>query len=187
MSEEVQLYLDDTKDKMNLAVSHLEKELLKIRAGKASPQVLDGVFVDYYGDKTLLSQMSSINTLDHKTLVVQPWDKTSLGDVEKAILAANIGITPQNTGEVIRLVIPALTEERRKQYVKLVKTEGENAKVGVRNLRREIMEELKKLKKEGIPEDEIKVGEDEAQKVTDSFIKKIDGILEKKEKEIMTI
>jgi len=179
--------LDAGKNKMQKACEHLETELVKIRAGKANPALLSGITVDYYGAKTPLQQTASINTPDARTIVIQPWDKKMLGEIEKAILAANIGLTPVNTGEVIRLNMPPLTEERRKELVKLVKHEGETARVSIRNARRETLETLKKQQKEGIPEDEVKEAEKEADKLTDSFNKKVDEILAAKEKEIMTV
>jgi ribosome recycling factor len=187
MNEEVNLYLEDTKDQMHKAILHLENELAKLRAGKANPFILNGIHVDYYGTKTPLNQVSSINTSDSRTLVIQPWDKKMLEVIEKAILAANIGLTPINNGEVIRLVMPPLTEERRKELVKQVKADGEQARVSIRNTRRETNEEIKKLQKKGIPEDEITESETEVQKLTDIYSKKIDEVLHKKETEIMTV
>jgi ribosome recycling factor len=187
MNEEVQLYIDDAKDKMTKAIHHLENELVKIRAGKANPSMLHGVFVDYYGSKMPLNQVANINTTDARTLVIQPWEKNMMDPIEKAIFAANLGLTPINNGDVIRLNIPALTEERRKDMVKQVKHDGENARVSIRNARREAIEEIKKLQKEGVPEDEIKKAEEEMQKQTDNFIKKVDDVLHKKEAEIMIV
>ena len=187
MSEEVQMYLDDAKQSMNNVIQHLENELLKIRAGKANPRMLDGVSVDYYGVISPLSQILNVSAPDPKTIFIQPWDKSMIDSIEKAILKANLGFNPVNNGEVIRIMVPPLTEERRKQLVKQVRGEGETTKVSIRNIRRDNNEGLKLLKKDGIPEDEIKRGEDEIQKITDAYIKKIDEILDKKEKEIMTI
>jgi ribosome recycling factor len=187
MSEEVQLYIDDAKDKMKKALVHLENELLKVRAGKASPTMLHGVHVDYYGSKTPLTQVANINTTDARTLVIQPWEKAMIDPIEKAIFAANLGLTPINNGDLIRINVPALTEERRHGLVKQIKHEGENAKVSIRNARREAIEEIKKLQKEGIPEDEIKKAEDEMQKQTDTFSKKVDETLHNKEAEIMIV
>jgi ribosome recycling factor len=187
MNEEVQLYLDDAKDKMNKALSHLENELAKIRAGKANPNMLQGIMVDYYGSKMPLNQVSNINTTDARTLVIQPWEKNMIDPIEKAIFAANIGLTPVNSGDMIRINIPPLSEERRHVLVKQSKHEGENAKVSIRNTRREAIEEIKKLQKEGVPEDEIKKAEDEMQKQTDNFSKKVDEILHRKETEIMAV
>lgn len=187
MSEEVQLYFDDAKEKMQKALSHLESELLKIRAGKASPAMLQGVVVDYYGSKVPLTQVANVNSSDARTLVIQPWEKKIIDAIEKAIFAANLGLTPVNNGELIRISIPPLTEERRHSLVKTVKHEGEIAKVSIRNARRESIEEIKKLQKQGIPEDEIKKAEDEMQKQTDIFSKKVDDVLHKKESEIMAV
>ena len=187
MSEEVQLYLEDAKDTMNNAITHLENELAKIRAGKANPHMLDGLAIDYYGTMSPLSQVSNISTPDAKTIFIQPWDKKMIELIEKSILKANLGFNPVNNGEVIRIAVPPLSEERRKQLVKQVKTEGETAKVSIRNVRRDTNEGLKALKKEGIPEDEIKKAEEDVQKLTDNFSKRVDELLEKKEKEIMTV
>lgn len=187
MSEEIQMYLDEEKDKMAGTVKHLTGELNKIHAGKASPAMLDGLTVDYYGSETPLTQVANVNAPDARTIAIQPWEKAMIEPIEKAILKANLGFNPVNNGELIRINVPMLTEERRKQLVKQVKNEGENAKVAVRNIRRDTNDELKKLKKDGISEDEIKIGEEESQKLTDDAIKKIDELLEKKEKDIMTI
>ncbi len=187
MDDDVQLFLEETREKMENALTHLEHELAKLRAGKANPTMLDGIFVVYYGNNTPLHQVSNINTPDARSITVQPWEKNMLGVIEKAIFAANIGLTPINNGEVIRINIPPLTEERRTQLVKQVKAEGENTKVGVRNARKWVKDELKKLQKEGLPEDDEKEAEEEVQKLTDDYTKKVDEIVEKKEKDIMTI
>jgi ribosome recycling factor len=187
MEEEVQLYLDDAKERMDKAIVHLQNELVKLRAGKANPNMLDGIQIDYYGTHTPLSQVANINTPDPKSIVIQPWEKKIIDQIEKAILAANIGITPVNNGEVVRLNLPPLTEERRKQLVKSLKHEGENAKVSVRNTRRETIEEIKKLQKNGLPEDVAKNTDEKVEKITESYYKKIDDILAKKENEIMTV
>lgn len=187
MSELVKKQLEEAKELMNKAVDHVENELTKIRAGKASPQMLDGIHVDYYGSQTPLAQIANINTPDARTIVVQPWEKNMIPVIEKAISDANLGINPQNDGIVIRLSIPALTEERRKDLVKKVKAEGEAGKVAVRNIRKDTNERIKKLQKEGVSEDEVKVGEAEVQKLTDSYILKIDKHIEVKEKDIMTV
>lgn len=187
MDELVTMVLDDVRAKMDKSIEHLENELIKIRAGKASPRILDGILVDYYGVQTPLNQVSNVGTPDAKTVAIQPWEKNLIGPIEKAILQANIGITPENNGEIIRLSIPPLTEERRRALVKQVKAEGENTKIGVRNSRRDAKEELKQLQKDGLPEDEQKNGEAEIQKITDSFIEMIDKILEAKEEDIMTV
>lgn len=187
MNEEVEMLLDITKEKMSKSIVHLERELQKIRAGKADPAMLDGIFVDYYGVNTPLGQVSNINTPDPRTISIQPWEKQMVAPIEKAILAANIGLTPVNNGELIRINIPILTEERRKILVKQVKVEGENAKIGVRAARKESNDDIKKLKSDGLSEDMAKDTEISVQKLTDDYIKNIDTILEKKEKEIMTI
>ncbi len=180
-------YLDSGKEKMIKACEHLETELVKVRAGKANPGLLNGIHVDYYGASTPLNQIASISTPDARTIVIQPWEKKSLSEIEKAILGANIGLTPANNGEMIRLNMPALTEERRKELVKIVRHEGETAKISVRNARRETIEEFKKQLKNGIPEDEEKDAEREAEKLTEYYNKKVDEILGAKEKEIMTV
>ena len=187
MSEQVQFCIDSTKEQMDKVIKHLESELLKIRAGKASPLMLEGIYIDYYGTKTPINQVANIAAPDPRTIIVQPWDKSILETIEKAILASNLGFNPQNNGEIIRIIVPPLSEERRKQLVKQVKNEGETAKISIRNARRDGNEELKKLKKEGVAEDEIKEAEEKIQKLTDNYINKIDEILEKKEKEILTI
>ena len=173
--------------KMEDAVTHLQEELKTYRAGKANPEVFASVIVNYYGAATPLPQMSNITTPDAKTMLIQPWDKSMIHAIEKAIMDANLGFTPQNNGEVIRINVPALTEERRRELVKKARTAGETAKVSVRNARREAMDSLKKLQKEGLPEDVEKDDEEKVQKFTDKFVKKIDEVLELKEKEIMTV
>jgi len=187
MNEEVEMLLDITKEKMTKTITHLQRELQKIRAGKADPAMLDGIFVDYYGTNTPLSQVSNINTPDPRTLAIQPWEKAMVAPIEKAILAANIGLTPINNGELIRINIPILTEERRTVLAKQVKVEGENAKISIRATRKESNDEIKKLKNDGLSEDMAKDTEISVQKLTDDYIKDIDEIFEKKEKEIMTI
>ncbi len=187
MNEEAQLVVDIASEKMEKAQLHLENELSHIRAGKANPRLLDGIHVDYYGTLTPLNQVSNISTPDPKTIAIQPWEKNMIVPIEKAIMASNLGITPVNNGELIRISIPALTEERRKEIVKQIKQEGEIAKVSIRNARREANDELKKMQKEGLPEDEVKVREIEIQKITDDFSQKIDKEIEMKDKEIMTV
>ena len=173
--------------KMEDAVSHLQEELKTYRAGKANPEVFASVIVNYYGAATPLPQMSNITTPDAKTMLIQPWDKSMIHAIEKAIMDANLGFTPQNNGEVIRINVPALTEERRRELVKKARTAGETAKVSVRNARREAMDTLKKLQKDGLPEDVEKDDEEKVQKFTDKFVKKIDEVMDAKEKEIMTV
>ena len=187
MNEEVQLFTDDAVEKMEMALKHLSSELAKLRAGKANPAMLDGILVNYYGTPTPLQQVANINTPDARTIVIQPWEKKVIDAIEKAIFAANIGVTPGNNGEVVRLNIPPLTEERRRGLVKQVKVEGENAKISIRNARREAIEEFKNLKKNGLPEDVEKDAEEDMQKLTDKYYKKVDEILAKKETEIMTV
>lgn len=187
MEEEVQFCFEVAKEKMDNAISYLEKELGKIRAGRASPSILNGIFVDYYGVKTPVSQTANISTPDLKTIVVQPWEKNMLEPMEKAILAANIGLTPVNNGEVIHINIPALTEERRNQLVKQVKSEGENAKISIRNARKSANDDLRKLQNEGLSEDRKKSAEEEVQEIINDYSKKIDALLEAKEKIVMTV
>ena len=187
MDELISLQLEDSTEQMTKAVAHTESELTKIRAGKAMPSMLDGIHVDYYGAATPLAQVSNINTPDARTLVVQPWEKTMLAAIEKAILDANIGLTPQNDGNIIRLNIPPLTEERRRDLVRKVKEEAEKGRVAVRNIRKDANDTIKKLKAEDVSEDEIKAGEGEVQKLTDTYIAKVDQLAEAKEKDIMTV
>ena len=188
MDEMVKMVLDDARANMNKSIKHLEDQLMKIRAGKASTHIVDGIVVDYYGVMTPLNQVSNVGTPDAKTVMIQPWDRNMIDPIEKAIMQANIGITPENNGEVIRLNIPPLTEERRRELVKQVKHEGEDTKIGIRNARREANDELKSLQKEeGLPEDEQKNGESEVQKLTDQYIEKVEKDVEAKEKDIMTI
>ncbi len=175
------------KEKMNKAIAHLEDELRNFRAGKANPAVFNSVMVDYYGSATPLPQVSSVTTPDAKTIIIQPWEKKLIPTIEKAIMDANLGFTPANNGEQIRINIPALTEERRKELVKQAKTEGETAKVSIRNARREVVDAHKKYQKEGLPEDVCKDAEAVIQKETDAFNKKVDEIIAAKEKEIMTV
>ena len=187
MEEEVFFVLENCREMMDGAIRHLERELLHIRAGKASPVMLDKVFVDYYGTSTPLNQVSNIGTPDARTIAVQPWEKSMIPVIEKAILAANLGFNPDNNGEIIRINIPVLTEERRKQLVKQVSQEGENAKVSIRAARKEANDSLKILEKKGLSEDIQKDSENEVQKFTDDFVKKVDTLVAAKEKDIMTI
>ncbi len=175
------------KDKMQKAILHLEDELKNFRAGKANPGIFQNVLVDYYGTPTPVPQVASVTTPDAKTILIQPWEKKLIPAIEKAILDSNIGYTPANNGEQIRINVPALTEERRKELVKQAKTEGENAKVSIRNARREVVDAHKKYQKEGLPEDVCKDAEATIQKETDAFNKKVDEIIAAKEKEIMTV
>jgi ribosome recycling factor len=187
MDEEVDMILELTKDNMQMAIEHLEKELIHIRAGKASPRMLDSVLVDYYGSMTPLSQIASITTPDAKTIAVQPWEKQMIGPIEKAILNANLGFNPNNNGEIIRIFIPPLTEERRKVLGKDVNREGEAAKVSIRSARKDANDHFKRLLKDGLSEDDEKEAVELVQKMTDEFSKKIEHATEKKQIEIMTI
>jgi ribosome recycling factor len=175
------------KAKMEKAIEHLEAQLLSVRAGKANIHVLDSVTVEYYGAPTPLAQVASVTVPDARTILIQPWEKNLIPVIEKAIMVANLGFTPQNNGESIRINVPALTEERRKDLVKQVKSEGEHARMSLRNARRDAIEAVKKLQKDGLPEDVAKDAEAEMQKIIDNFSKKVDDALEKKEREIMTV
>ncbi len=174
-------------EQMQKAIAHLENELLKVRAGKANPAMLEGLYVDYYGAPTALSQVANVNTPDARTIIVQPWEKTLIKAIEKSIIDANLGFNPQNDGILIRINVPPQSEERRKDLVKRAKAEGEHAKVGIRTLRREANDNIKKAQKNGMPEDIAKDAEAKTQIITDDFIKKVDKHLELKEKEIMTV
>jgi ribosome recycling factor len=187
MSDELNKIWDHAQDGMNKAISHLETELVKIRAGKATPGILDGIVVDYYGNPTPINQVGNISVADARTLTIQPWEKNMLQPIERAIIAANIGITPQNDGNMIRLFMPPLTEERRKELVKRSHAEGEHSKVAIRNIRRDAMEQIKKLQKNGLSEDVCKDAEKGIQEMTDRFISLVDKHLAAKEKEIMTV
>ncbi|HNJ81059.1 MAG: ribosome recycling factor [Bacteroidia bacterium] len=184
---EVKAIIDYMQDHMQKAINHLESELTKIRAGKASPSMLDGVMVDYYGAMTPLNQVASVNTPEARTIIIQPWEKAMIKPIEKAIIDSNLGFTPANDGIMIRINVPPLSEERRRDLVKRAKAEGEHAKVGIRNLRRDANENIKKAQKAGLPEDAAKEAETKTQKMTDDFITKVDKHLEAKEKEIMTV
>jgi len=187
MNEEVDMILEDTGERMDRTIKHLDNELSKIRAGRANIHMLDGIMVNYYGTPTPLAQIANINSPDPRTLAIQPWEKNMIDPIEKSILAANLGMTPINNGEVIRINIPMLTEERRKELVKKVKIEGETARVGIRNNRRDGNDQLKKLIKEGLAEDAEKSAEKLVQELTDKYIKIVDDRLTAKEKDIMTI
>jgi ribosome recycling factor len=183
--EEIELYLDEAKDQMNKALAHVSHELTKIRAGKANPSMLDGIMVPYYGAASPLQQISSMTTPDARTIFIKPWEKNLIQAIEKAIIDANLGLTPQNDGQQIIINIPMLTEERRRQLVKQASQECEQGKVSIRSIRKETNESLKKIK--GVSEDDIKNGEDIVQKLTDEHILKIDSLLKKKEVDIMTV
>ena len=185
--EEIEFILDSTKESMEGSIAHLEKECLNIRAGKASPQMLGSVFVDYYGSQTPLSQVSNVNVPDARTITIQPYEKSMLHPIEKAIMVANIGFNPMNNGDMIIINVPALTEERRRDLVKQAKVETEDAKIGIRNARKDANTEIKKLEKEGTSEDVCKTAEDDVQKLTDVFIRKVDDHLAVKEAEIMKV
>jgi ribosome recycling factor len=187
MSEEVSLALEVADDSMQKAISHLEAELVKIRAGKANPQMLDGITVDYYGTPTALNQIGNVSVLDARTLTVQPWEKNMLQPIERAIINSNIGINPQNDGNIIRLFLPPLTEERRKELVKRCQGEGEHCRVAIRNVRRDAIESIKKAQKNGLSEDAAKDAEADIQELTNKFIAMVDKHLVQKEKEIMAI
>ena len=187
MTEESNFVIEETIEGMDNAIHHYEFELHKIKAGKATPAMLEGVKVDYYGAHTPIDQMSNINTPDAKSIVIQPWDRTTLHAIEKAIINANLGFTPSNNGEVLRINLPPLTEERRRELVKKAKAEGEAAKVALRNVRRHANESAKKLEKDGIAEDEIKDLEKEIQTLTDKFIAEIDAMGKHKETELLQI
>jgi ribosome recycling factor len=179
--------INEATDRMDRTVAHLDEELLNIRAGKATTNVLNSVFVDYYGSQTPVSGVASVTVPDARTILIQPWDKNMIRTIEKAIIDSNIGLTPSNNGETIRLSIPPLTEERRKELVKQVKGVAENARISLRNTRRDAVENFKKAQKEGMPEDEAKDGETQAQKIYEKYMKQVDLLFEKKEKEIMTV
>ena len=187
MAADVKLLISSAQEKMQGSADFLDEALSRIRAGKANVKILDGIKVEYYGNRVPLANVSSVNTPDAKTIVIQPWERPMLKDIERAIINSDLGIMPENNGEIIRLGIPPLTEERRKQLVKQSKQEAENAKVSIRNARRDVIEALKKTVKEGVSEDMEKDAEAEVQKVHDKFIKKIDELLAAKEKEIMTV
>jgi ribosome recycling factor len=184
---DVKSVLNHAQSAMDKAISHLESQLTKVRAGKANPAMVDNVMVDYYGNKVPVSQVANVNTQDARTLVIQPWEKSMLTPIEKGIQMANLGLNPQNDGVLIRIMVPPLTEERRKELVKTAKSEGEDAKVGIRNIRKEAMEHVKKLLKDGLPKDEGKDAETKIQNLTDQYVLKADKHIEQKEKEILTV
>ncbi|MCO5237513.1 MAG: ribosome recycling factor [Chitinophagaceae bacterium] len=187
MSEDVSLVLELAEDGMKKAIGHLESELLKIRAGRATPQMLDGLVVDYYGTPTPINQVGNISVADARTITIQPWEKNMLQPIERCIIAANIGINPQNDGAIIRLFLPPLTEERRRELVKRVNAEGEQSRVAVRSIRRDAIEDIKKLQKSGLSEDEGKDAEKEIQQLTTKYIAAVDAALASREKEIMAV
>jgi ribosome recycling factor len=187
MSDDLNSLLGETTKTMQKAIDHLEAELVKIRAGKANPNMLDGIMADYYGNPTPVNQVANISAVDARTITVQPWEKNMLQPIERAIIAANIGINPQNDGNIIRLFLPPLTEERRKELVKRSNAEGENARVSIRNIRRDTIEGIKKRQKDGLSEDEAKDAEKNVQEMTDRFIALVEKHLAAKEKEIMVV
>ena len=187
MEEDIDLILDTTKESMENSLDHLNKELTKIRAGKANPSMLDGIMIDYYGAMTPLAQVANVGTLDARTITVQPWEKSTLEPIERAIINSNLGLNPQNNGEMIIINIPQLTEERRLALVKQAKAAVEDARVGIRNARREANDEVKSLQKDGLSEDRAKSIEEEVQKITDGFNAKADKIMEAKEADIMKV
>lgn len=188
MTEDLSEILEDSRLSMEKAIDHLETELTRIRAGKANPAMLDGIVVDYYGNPTPINQVGNLSIMDARTLTIQPWEKNMLQPIERAIIAANIGINPQNDGNIIRLFLPPLTEERRRELVKRSNGEGENAKVAIRNIRRDAIEQIKKLQKDSvISEDASRDAEAEMQDITDNHITLVEKHLESKEKEIMSV
>lgn len=187
MTEEIQFYLSEAEESMEKAVQHTSSELTKIRAGKASPAMVEGLRVDYYGNLTPVSQVANIMAPDARTLLIKPWEKNMLGEINKAIKNSDLGLNPQQEADAIRLNIPALTEERRRELVKQVKNETEHGKISVRNVRKDVNDALRKLQKEGTSEDAVRDAEAKVQKLTDAYIVKIDELLAKKEAEIMTI
>lgn len=187
MNEEIQMGLDEAKDGMNQALDHLKGELLKVRAGKANPAMLEGVMVEYYGSMTPISQVANINTPDSRTITVQPWEKGILDDIAKGIINSNVGLNPQDNGDMIIINVPALTEERRKDLVKTARSEGEKAKVSIRNQRKEAMDYIKGLKNDGLSEDLAKDAENQVQGIVDNYTKRVDELIDNKEKDIMTV
>jgi ribosome recycling factor len=187
MTEELEMIKLETESSMKKALNHLEAELVKIRAGKANPTMLDGIVAEYYGSPTPISQIANISVLDARTISVQPWEKNMLQPIERAIIASNIGINPQNDGNYIRLFLPPLTEERRKELVKRCNAEGEQAKIAVRNIRRDAIEHIKRLQKDGLSEDVARNAETEMQELTNRYISLVEKHLETKEKEIMAV
>jgi ribosome recycling factor len=187
MTEELEMMMEEVKESMDKAIEHLQNQLIKIRAGKASPAMLSGVFVEAYGIQSPINQLANISITDARTITVQPFDKSTINSIEKGILQSNIGLNPQNDGEYIRLNIPPLTEERRRELAKQTKGEGEEAKISIRSARKDAMDYIKGLQKEGLSEDLAKKAEDDVQKVTNEYNAKIEKVLEAKELEIMAV
>lgn len=185
--EDIDFVLESTEESMNGSIAHLEKEFSNIRAGKANPAMIGGVFVDYYGSATLISQVANINIPDARTITVTPWERNMLHPIEKAIQNANIGFNPMNNGDLIIISVPPLTEERRRDLAKQAKSEAEDAKIGIRNARQDANKEIKKLEKDGLSEDVCKTAEEEVQDLTNTFIRKVDELLSLKEAEIMKV
>lgn len=187
MTEELNMIYDELKSSNEKSLTHLESELAKIRAGKATPSMLYSVMVDYYGSPTPIQQVANVSTMDARTITVQPWEKAMLGEIAKGIINSNLGFAPQNNGEVLLINVPPLTEERRRELVKKAKAEGEHAKVGIRNNRKDGLDMVKSLKNEGLSEDQVKDSEGVVQTITDGYIKKIDDLIELKDRDIMTL
>ena len=187
MSEELEMHIMEATSTMEKAISHLEVELVKLRAGRANPQMFDGLVVDYYGSPTPIAQVANITVADARTLTIQPWERNMLQAVERSIIAANLGVTPQNDGSIIRIFLPPLTEERRREIVKRVQAEGEHSKVAIRNIRRDAIEQVKKLQKNGLSEDTAADAEKEIQDLTNKFIALVEKHLAAKEKEVMSV
>ncbi len=187
MEEEIDFIFDSLKEANEKAITHLNTELQKIRAGRATPSMLSSVMVDYYGSPTPLSQVANVNTLDARTLTIQPWEKSLLDEIARGVINSNLGLNPQNNGELIIISVPILTEERRRDLAKKAKSEGENAKISLRNHRKDAIDEIKKLKEEGLSEDRQKDLEDEVQNVTNTFSGTIDELTKKKEEDILKI
>lgn len=187
MQEDIDLYLESAEEDMQNAIAHMRKELLKIRTGKASPAILDGIFVEYYGSPTPLKQVANVKIADARTLTIEPWERKLLSDIERAIFSANLGLTPQNDGKIIRINMPPLTEERRRDLVKKSKGFGEKARISIRQARQEAIKAIKDTVKEGYPEDAGKKAETTIQDLTNSYNKKVEAVLEAKEKDIMTV
>ena len=185
--EEINFYLEEASDSMSKAVEHFTKEVSKIRAGKANTSMFDGVSVDYYGSQSPINQVANINTQDAKTIVIKPWEKNMLDPIERAILGANLGVTPMNDGDFIRIILPPLTEERRKGLVKKAREIAENSRITIRNIRRDANDALKQLKSDGASEDMIKSAEEKVQDYTNEFVAQVDKYLSAKEGEIMTV
>lgn len=185
--EDLEFYIEEAKDHMEKSLHHVSHALAKIRAGRAMPSMLDGLMVEYYGNPTPINQVASVNSPDAKTLAIKPWEKNMVSEIERAIINSDLGLNPQNDGEIVRLNIPPLTEERRKELVKQSRNEAEHGRVSVRNVRKDANDHIKKLLKEHVSEDEVKKAEGSVQDLTDEYVKKIDELLAKKEEEIMTV